>query len=97
VPDLVFRGKDINIAIELERSHKSETEYMLRMSQYKLYHYTHIIYFCATEGIHKRVKKIASMYPTLAVGTTWDQERVFHDRCLIGLGDFLRGNYGRCN
>ncbi|OFZ54110.1 MAG: hypothetical protein A2428_08715 [Bdellovibrionales bacterium RIFOXYC1_FULL_54_43] len=89
VPDLVFRGEDVNVAVELERSDKSEFDLMLRFSRYRDSGYNKIIYFCESEAIHRRVKKLATFYRRIAVGFIWG-ETVYFDRQEMPLADFIK-------
>lgn len=91
VPDLVFRGQDLDIAIELERSVKTESDLLVRFDQYRDSRYTKVIYFCETEGIRRRVTRMAQLFRRIAVADLMNPERVFYDREFLLLTDFLKG------
>jgi hypothetical protein len=78
VPDLVFRCDDREIAVELERTKKGESELLLRFAQYRDSIYSHVLYFCETDRIFETVRKIAqSGFKKIAVGTMISAEKVY--------------------
>ncbi|HLD99082.1 MAG TPA: replication-relaxation family protein [Bdellovibrionota bacterium] len=89
VPDLLFRGADLSIAVELERSVKTESDLALRFSRYRDSRYNKVIYFCESEAIYRRVKKLAGFYRRIAVGFIWG-ETVYFDRQEMPLADFIK-------
>ena len=90
VPDLVFRGPDLDLAVELERSKKSESELLLRFAQYRDSRYEKAIYFCETESTRRSVTRVANLYRKIGVGSIWDDDRVFYDREFYPLSDFIQ-------
>jgi hypothetical protein len=90
VPDLVFRGEGFDIAVELERSNKSESQLLLRFARYRDSRFTKIIYFCETEEINRRVMRIARLYTRIAVATLMNAARVYYAREFVSLGTFLK-------
>ena len=89
VPDLVFRGPDLSLAVELERTDKSESDLALRFSRYRESRYNKVIYFCGSKAIYRRIKKLAPYYRRIAVGFIWG-ETVYFDRQEMSLGDFIK-------
>lgn len=90
VPDLVFRGPGLELAVELERSKKRESELLLRFAQYRDSRYEKVIYFCESENTRRSVTRVANLYRKIAVGSIWDDDRVFYDREFYLLSDFIQ-------
>lgn len=60
VADLVVRIEGREIAIEVERTHKTETEYHLRFIDYRDSHYSHVLYFCESERLFNKVAALSN-------------------------------------
>jgi hypothetical protein len=77
VADLVVRVAGREIAIEVERTRKTETEYHLRFLDYRDSHYSHILYFCEGERLFNKVAEFASGIAKIGVSRLLAPHAVF--------------------
>lgn len=77
VADLVVRSGENEIAIELERTRKSETEYHLRLIDYRDSHYSHVLYFCESDRIFNKVATLSSGISKVGASRLLAPEMVF--------------------
>lgn len=77
LPDLVIREPGREVAIEVERTMKSQSVYYFRFALYEQSHYTHVIYFCETPEIFNKVSKIASDSKKIGVSSLLMTDKVF--------------------
>ena len=77
IPDLVIRAGEKEVAIEVERTRKSETEYHLRFIDYRDSHYSHVLYFCESERIFNKVSALSRGIPKIGISRLLAPEMVF--------------------
>lgn len=80
IPDLVIRKGSLEIAVELERSLKSSRIYFERFQSYRISAYTHVVYFCETDLIFKKVADLAANFKKIAVASLLMKRTVFQER-----------------
>ncbi len=89
-PVLAIRIGNLEIAIEWERSFKSPRVYFERFRSYQSSAYTHVVYFCETEDIFKKVADLAANFKKIAVTSVLMNRIVFQERTgFRRLQDFL--------
>lgn len=77
VADLVIRTCDREIAVEVERTPKTETEYYLRFIDYRDSHYSHVLYFCESDRLFNKVAKLSNGINKIGVSRLLAPETVF--------------------
>jgi len=77
VADLVVRTARREIAIEVERTRKTETEYHLRFLDYRDSHYSHVLYFCEGERLFNKVAELANGIAKIGVSRLLSPHTVF--------------------
>lgn len=80
IPDLVVRGKGHEIAIEYERTLKAARIYFDRFQSYRRSSYTHVIYFCETELIFKKVSALSSHFRKIGTTNLLMSDMVFQEQ-----------------
>ncbi len=80
IPDLVIRKGSLQLAIELERTLKSSRLYFERFQAYRRSSYSHVIYFCETETIYKKVAELSANFKKIAVANLWMKDFIFQER-----------------
>ncbi len=96
IPDLVIRKKGFNLAVELERTLKAEMSYYERFLEYRRSAYTHVLYFCESEKIFKKIADSAARFKKIAVSKLIAQSLVYQERTgFVSLESFLESQPGR--
>ncbi|MGK5085090.1 hypothetical protein WDW37_17520 [Bdellovibrionota bacterium FG-1] len=90
VADLVIRTGEREIAIEVERTQKTETEYYLRFIDYRDSHYSHVLYFCESDRLFNKVAKLANGINKIGVSRLLAPDVVFqYGAGFVGTKSFL--------
>lgn len=90
VPDLVVRTNQREIAIEVERTQKTETEYHLRFLDYRDSSYSHVIYFCENERLFNKVANLANGIAKIGISRLLAPETVYQkDAGFVATKTFL--------
>lgn len=77
VADLVIRQGNHEIAVEVERTQKSEAEYFSRFFKYESSTFTHVLYFCETDAIFNKVSELAKRVRKIGVSRILAPELVY--------------------
>ena len=77
VADLVVRTGNREVALEVERTQKTETEYHLRFIDYRDSHYSHVLYFCESERLFNKVAALSNGIAKIGVSRLLAPETVF--------------------
>lgn len=77
VPDMTIRTGNLCIAVEVERNLKSESNYFSRFLEYEKSDYTHILYYCESENVFRKVSKLATHYEWMAFARFGSIENVY--------------------
>jgi|GEM_PF-6801818 len=80
IPDLVIRLSGREIAVELERTLKSSRIYFERFQAYRNSIYTHVVYFCETDLIFRKVSDLAANFKKIAVTGFLSRKTIFRER-----------------
>ncbi len=77
IPDLVLRGSGREVAVEMERTMKSDRQYYDRFITYRDSHYSHVLYFCETDKIFRKVADLSGSFPRIRVSSLLNKRMVF--------------------
>lgn len=77
VADLVIRTGGKELAIEVERTRKSETEYFRRFFKYESSWYSHVLYFCESEEVFNKVAELSKRVSKIGVSRLMSPELVY--------------------
>lgn len=77
LPDLVLENGSLKLAIELERSTKSRSEYISRMSHYSRSQYTHVLFFYSRDKQLDTFIQIVGPYRKIGFVNYFDRDHVF--------------------
>ncbi len=77
IPDLVLRSSGKEVAIEMERTLKSEREYQKRMAFYGRSKYTHVIYFCESVNIFNKIARTSAGSKKIGVSNILSKDKIY--------------------
>ncbi len=77
IADLVVRLPGKEIAVEVERTHKTETKYHLRFLDFRDSHYTQVLYFCESEQLFSKIAALANGIEKIGVSRLLAPETVY--------------------
>lgn len=91
IPDLVIRQGDLEIAVEVERTMKSEREYFTRFLRFEAGSHTHVLYFCESDDIFNKVSELSRRISKFVVALQLlSPELVYQkDQGYVSLSQFL--------
>jgi hypothetical protein len=96
IPDLTVQIGERKIAVEIERTRKSENEYYFRLLDFRDGDYSQLLYYCESERIFKTLLKLMSGENWVALARFGTIHEVLCPRLgWMKLDDFLNDKFGK--